>query len=116
MVTVMQAKSRGLCSDQLAWFRNDAHFHWLDATQDTDTLAAELLTCIQAEHHQGVSLVSSLTPPPLCALLRLTGQREWGGPIIGVQLFCVRASGSKKLLLNKMVCLSCSFQSEGGGY
>ena len=55
MLAAMQAKSRGLCSDQLAWFRNDALFHWLDATQETSALAAELITRIQADPHEGTS-------------------------------------------------------------
>lgn len=61
MVCAMQAKSRRLCQDQIAWFREDPLFRWVDATQPTAALVKELAELIKAEFHKGIM-------PHLCDL------------------------------------------------
>lgn len=42
LTKTMQAKSRRLCQDQLAWFRDDPLFHWVDADQPVQVLIKEI--------------------------------------------------------------------------
>ena len=53
MIAAMQAKSRQLCQDQLAWFRDDPLFYWVDATRSPADLAQSILESINSDFHQG---------------------------------------------------------------
>ena len=55
MLAAMQAKSRRLCQDQLAWFRDDPLFYWVDASQPAASLTESILQSINADFHQGMS-------------------------------------------------------------
>ncbi len=62
LVTDMQQASRQLCHRQLTWFRDDAMYHWLDATRPAEELLRHIQQELQKPQHEGTQVLSSSQP------------------------------------------------------
>ena len=80
MVKDIQAKSRNLCHQQLAWFRDEHPFYWIDANQPIASLVKELTRRIECGEQEGNSRSSG-------ALTREEA-KELRGYIYQQQLIC----------------------------
>ena len=64
MVAEIQGASRQLAKKQLAWFRGDALFQWLDAERPAGVIADEIAASVAEPQHQGEYCASAFESLP----------------------------------------------------
>lgn len=62
-VTGVQTASRRFCHRQTSWFRGDANFRWLDASEGTEAAVERVLACVEAAREGSEGPVPKGPPP-----------------------------------------------------